>query len=70
MLEILEHELVSAVVSKIDQLEYLNQLRIRDGITYSHTLDVTSVSIAIGVKLGLSNEAVKRLALGAAARSR
>ncbi|MCA9806399.1 MAG: HD domain-containing protein [Cyanobacteria bacterium HKST-UBA06] len=65
MLEILEHELVSAVVSKIDQLEYLNQLRIRDGITYSHTLDVTSVSIAIGVKLGLSNEAVKRLALGA-----
>lgn len=65
LLEVIDNELVSHVVSRMDQLQYVNQLLIRDGVTYSHTLDVTSVSIAIGVKLGLSNAALKRLALGA-----
>lgn len=65
LLEIIDHHLVSEIVSKMDQLQYLNQLRIRDGVTYSHTLDVTAVSIALGAKLGLAGKDLETLALGA-----
>lgn len=65
MLEVIDSNLISQVISKMDQLRYLNQLRIRDGITYSHTLDVTTVSIALGLRLGLNRKDLESLALGA-----
>jgi putative nucleotidyltransferase with HDIG domain len=65
MLEVIDHQLVSEIIGKMDQLQYLNQLRIRDGVTYSHTLDVTTVSIALGAKLGLAGKDLETLALGA-----
>lgn len=65
LLDVLQSQLISEIVSKMDQLQYLNQLHIRDGVTYSHTLDVTAVSIALGVKLGLSKRDLATLALGA-----
>jgi HD-GYP domain-containing protein (c-di-GMP phosphodiesterase class II) len=65
LLEVLEHKLIASIVTRMEEIRYLNQLRIRDGITYSHTLDVTALSIALGSKLGLSNRELKDLALGA-----
>ncbi len=64
LLDVMQHELISEVIVKMDQLQYLNQLRIRDGVTFSHTLDVTSLSIALGAKLGLSRPDLEILALG------
>ncbi len=65
LLKVIDENLVSSIVSRMDQLQYLTQLKIRDGVTYSHTLDVTTVSIALGVKLGLDTADLNTLALGA-----
>lgn len=65
LLDILENRLISDIVARMDQLQYLNQLHIRDEMTYSHTLDVTAISIALGVRLGLSKTDLQALALGA-----
>lgn len=65
LLDVIQHRLIGDIVSKINHLQYLNQLRIRDGVTYSHTLDVTAASIALGAKLGLNREDLETLALGA-----
>lgn len=65
LLEVCKNQLVADIIKKMDQLQYLNQLSIRDGVTYSHTLDVTALSIAIGIKLDLSSEDLKTLAMGA-----
>jgi len=65
LLEVIGEKLVGEIVSKIGQLQYISQLRIRDQITYSHTLDVTAVSVAIGVRLGLPKKDLELLALGA-----
>lgn len=65
LLEVMQDKLVGDIVTRMDQLQYLNQLRIRDQVTYSHTLDVTAMSIALGKKAGLSRSDLKTLALGA-----
>ncbi len=65
LLDIMRHQLIADIVPKMGQLQYLNQLRIRDEVTFSHTLDVTAISIALGAKLGLDNKDLETLALAA-----
>jgi HD-GYP domain-containing protein (c-di-GMP phosphodiesterase class II) len=65
LLDVMQDKLVGDIITRMDQLQYLNQLRIRDEVTYSHTLDVTAMSIALGRKAGLSRSDLKTLALGA-----
>lgn len=65
LLEVARDRLVSEVTSKIDEVTFLSQLRVRDYFTYDHTLDVTALSIALAKKLGYDQEAVKEVALAA-----
>jgi putative nucleotidyltransferase with HDIG domain len=62
---VVRDQLISEVTSKVDQIMYLSQLRVRDQFTYSHTLDVAALSIALGRKMGYDEDALQELALGA-----
>jgi len=57
--------LVDEVVSKIDKIKGINELKVFDKYTFSHTVNVSSMSTALGVILGLSDTQVSELALGA-----
>lgn len=63
--EVARDKLISEVTSKVDQIQYLSQVRVRDEFTYSHILDVTALSIALAVKVGFSKQEVKEVALAA-----
>jgi HD-GYP domain-containing protein (c-di-GMP phosphodiesterase class II) len=57
--------LVSEVTSRVDEVQILSQLRIRDAYTYDHTLDVTAVSIALAKHIGLDDETIRDVGLAA-----
>lgn len=63
--EVARDKLISEVTSRVDQIQYLSQVRVRDEFTYSHILDVTALSIALAVKVGFSRQEVKDVALAA-----
>lgn len=63
--EVARDKLISEVTSKVDQLHYLSQVRVRDEFTYSHILDVTALSIALAIKAGFSKVEVREVALAA-----
>lgn len=65
LLDVIYEKLLPVLLAKIGELQYLAQLNIRDGFTYSHTLDVTAVSIALGHKMGMQGQDLHELALGA-----
>jgi HD-GYP domain-containing protein (c-di-GMP phosphodiesterase class II) len=63
--ELVRDALVSELVQKADQVHCLSQLRVRDGFTYSHTLHVAALSIALGMQAGLSKGEIRDLGLSA-----
>lgn len=65
LLDIVGDQLVGEIIPRIDEVMYLTQLRVRDPYTYSHTLDVATMSIALATKLELSHAEIKEVAKGA-----
>ncbi|OGH96951.1 MAG: hypothetical protein A2287_04835 [Candidatus Melainabacteria bacterium RIFOXYA12_FULL_32_12] len=63
--EAARNTIVEEVGSKIEQIECISQLRIFDEYTFSHTVNVSSMSTALGIILGFNEEDIKDLALGA-----
>jgi HD-GYP domain-containing protein (c-di-GMP phosphodiesterase class II) len=63
--EVARDKLIAEVTCKVDQIQYISQVRVRDKFTYSHILDVTALSIALAMKVGFSPEEVKEVALAA-----
>lgn len=63
--EVVRDRLISEVTSKVDQIQYLSQVRVRDEFTYSHILDVTALSIALAIRAGFSKTEVREIALAA-----
>ncbi|MEB3246029.1 MAG: HD domain-containing phosphohydrolase [Vampirovibrionales bacterium] len=65
LLSIARDKLVSEVTSRVDEVQILSQLRVRDGYTYDHTLDVTAISIALAKHIGLDDETIRDVGLAA-----
>lgn len=63
--EVVRDKLISEVTSKVDEIQFLSQVRVRDEFTYSHILDVTALSIALGIKAGFSKQEVREIGLSA-----
>lgn len=63
--EVVRDKLIAEVTHRVDEIQYLSQVRVRDEFTYSHILDVTALSIALAVKAGFSKKEVKEIALAA-----
>ena len=63
--EVARDKLISEVTHKVDQIQYISQVRVRDEFTYSHILDVTALSIALAIKVGFTPEEVREVALAA-----
>jgi HD-GYP domain-containing protein (c-di-GMP phosphodiesterase class II) len=63
--EVARDRLISEITHKVDQIQYISQVRVRDEFTYSHILDVTALSIALAIKTGFSEEEVREIALAA-----
>jgi HD-GYP domain-containing protein (c-di-GMP phosphodiesterase class II) len=62
---VVAEQLCAQTVARVDQLNYLSQLRFRDAYTYSHTLNVCALSIAIALKCGFSPKEIEEIALAA-----
>lgn len=63
--EVVRDKLISEVTSKVDEIQYLSQVRVRDEFTYSHILDVTALSVALAMKAGFSKQEVREIGLAA-----
>lgn len=63
--ELASENLVKEVTTKIDEVQYLGQLRVFDEYTYSHNVNVSALSVALAIKIGLSEQEIKDLALAA-----
>jgi HD-GYP domain-containing protein (c-di-GMP phosphodiesterase class II) len=63
--EVVRDQLIAEVTTKVDQIQYLSQFRVRDEFTYSHILDVTALSIALAMKAGFSKKEVREIAMAA-----
>lgn len=63
--EVVSEKMVAEVTEKADQIHYLSQIRVRDKFTYSHILDVTTLSIALATKAGFNDKEIKEIALAA-----
>ncbi|EKE04527.1 MAG: hypothetical protein ACD_20C00052G0002 [uncultured bacterium] len=57
--------IVEEVGSNIEKIECISQLRIFDEYTFSHTINVSSMSTALGIVLGFNETDISDLALGA-----
>jgi len=57
--------IIEEVNQKLEIIHCINQLRINDEYTYSHSVNVAMLSSAIGKALGFSANLVKELVLGA-----
>ena len=57
--------IVEEVGSNIEKIECISQLRIFDEYTFSHTINVSSMSTALGIVLGFNEIDISDLALGA-----
>ncbi len=63
--EVARDKLIAEVADKVDQIQYISQVRVRDEFTYSHILDVTALATALAIKIGFSPKEVKEIALAA-----
>ncbi len=63
--EVTRDKLVEEVAEKIDEVDYLGQLRMFDEYTYSHNVNVSALSVALGLQIGLDEKQIKDLALAA-----
>lgn len=57
--------IVNEVADRLEQIDCIGQLRVFDEYTFSHTVNVSTISAAIGMTVGLSDEDINDLALGA-----
>lgn len=57
--------LVGEVSEKIDKIKGINELRVFDKYTFSHTVNVSTMSTALGMLLNLSEEEINELSFGA-----
>lgn len=58
-------KIVNEVLSSVDQVNHLNQLRVFDDYDYSHGLNVAILSVMLGCKMHVSGHMLRTLALGA-----
>ncbi|MBY0403609.1 MAG: HD-GYP domain-containing protein [Cyanobacteria bacterium] len=63
--ELIRDKMVSELTHKIEQVQVLTQMGVRDHYTYSHTLHVSALSIALGIKAGLSKKEIQDIGLAA-----
>lgn len=63
--ELVRDQLVSELTHKSDQIHALTQLQVRDGFTYSHTLHVAALSVALALKMGYDEETIREIGLAA-----
>gem|GEM_PF-1195667 len=63
--EVARDTLISEVTTRVDQIQYISQVRVRDEFTYSHILDVTALSVVLAMKAGFSPREVEEVALAA-----
>jgi response regulator RpfG family c-di-GMP phosphodiesterase len=63
--EMIRDEMVSELTHKADQIHALTQLQVRDHYTYSHTLHVAALSVALAIKAGYDEEAIQEIGLAA-----
>lgn len=63
--EVARDQLIADLNDRVDALRYINQLRVRDGYTYDHTLDVAAMSVALAIRLGHDAQTVREIGLGA-----
>lgn len=61
--EVISEKLVEEVTSKVEEVNYLGQLRMFDEYTYSHNVNVSALSVALGIKIGIREKDIKDLAL-------
>ena len=61
--ELISEKLVEEVANKIDEINYLGQLRVFDEYTYSHNVNVSALCVALGIKIGLRSGDIMDLAL-------
>lgn len=61
--EVISEKLVEEVTSKVEEVDYLGQLRMFDEYTYSHNVNVSALSVALGIKIGVREKDIKDLAL-------
>ncbi len=57
--------IVEEIGEKITKIDCIGQLRVYDEYTFSHTVNVSTLSSALAISLGLPESQVKDLALGA-----
>jgi len=57
--------IVEEVGNKIDKIECIGQLRVYDEYTFSHTINVSTLSSALAMALGFSDQEVKDITLAA-----
>lgn len=57
--------LIDEVSSKIDKISGINELKIHDRYTFSHTINVSSISTALGLMLKLTEQEINELTMGA-----
>jgi HD-GYP domain-containing protein (c-di-GMP phosphodiesterase class II) len=65
LLDVVGDSLIAEIVPCVDEIMYLTQLRVRDPFTYSHTLDVAAMSIALATQQGLPHEQLREVAMAA-----
>lgn len=56
---------ITEVAANLDKIKGMSELRIYDKYTFSHTINVCSLSTALGMILGLEEEYLNELSLGA-----
>ncbi|MBY0450784.1 MAG: HD domain-containing protein [Cyanobacteria bacterium] len=61
--ELLADKLVCEVTTKADQLQYLSQMRVRDQFTYSHTMEVSALAVALAMKAGFGKKEIREIGL-------
>lgn len=57
--------IIDEVENSLEKIECISQLKIIDEYLFSHTVNVSTISAAIGMVLGFDMEEVKELAIGA-----
>jgi len=57
--------ILSEVTNQCQNIKSVEQLRVFDEYTYSHNVNVSSISVLFGIMLGLSEKELQEIALGA-----
>lgn len=61
----MKDSILNEVSNNFDKIKCIDELRLFDEYTYSHTINVSSVSVAIGMAVGMKDKDLEDLALGA-----